>query len=232
MPQQHADSNKASRNGVSAMSLNSTKGICLVKLFCINNKNVHDITLLYWGNGCGGVRRNNTLFGLLLFRASWGIILTVGMRPFHLLLMPQHLERYISVIATLQSSHQTFLQQWYQNPVLADPWPDPQPFSTRFPHLFNLSTLKEGTVASFFSSSSWDIQFRRNLIDFEIEKFLSLSLPFSISFTLHLHCWIVELGPSPLLVFFVSSFFLALNFSNHHPILSFPYMTIWFSLAP
>lgn len=180
MPQQHADSNKASRNGVSAMSLNSTKGICLVKLFCINNKNVHDITLLYWGNGCGGVRRNNTLFGLLLFRASWGIILTVGMRPFHLLLMPQHLERYISVIATLQSSHQTFLQQWYQNPVLSDPWPDPQPFSTRFPHLFNLSTLKEGTVASFFSScSSWDIQFRRNLIDFEIEKFLSLSISLS-----------------------------------------------------
>lgn len=43
MPQQHADSNKASRNGVSAMSLNSTKGICLVKRFCINNKNVHDM---------------------------------------------------------------------------------------------------------------------------------------------------------------------------------------------
>lgn len=78
-----------------------------------------------------------------------------------------------------------------------DPWADSQLFSIWFPHLFNLSTCKDGTIASFFSSSSsWDFQFRHNLRDFEIEEFLSLS---SLIHQFHPSPLrqIVELGPFP-----------------------------------
>ncbi|XP_039012116.1 uncharacterized protein LOC120141253 [Hibiscus syriacus] len=59
-----------------------------------------------------------------------------------------------------------------------DAWLGEDPLKDLFPRLYALSTNKEGKVVEFRDDHDagwvWDIQFRRNLVDWEIEQWLQL----------------------------------------------------------
>ncbi|XP_038995739.1 uncharacterized protein LOC120120058 [Hibiscus syriacus] len=82
------------------------------------------------------------------------------------------------------------VQFWY------DVWLGTVPLNDRFPRLFALSNNKGGKVAEFRlyndSDGVWDIQTRRNLVDWEVEQWLQLISPLN-SYSLSLvedDCWV------------------------------------------
>lgn len=103
-----------------------------------------------------------------------------------------------------------------------DPWVESQPFSSRFPRLYNLSSLKSSAILYFLSSSSnMNFHFYRNIKDSgidELSSLLNLIQNFHLS-PLSSDCRSWSLSASGL--FSVSSFFSTL--SNPSPPVSFPH---------
>lgn len=100
-----------------------------------------------------------------------------------------------------------------------DLWVDSIPLRSRFPRLYNLSSLKDCLISSFkFSDNSWNFHFHRNLRDSEVgylANLLVLIQPFQTSPPCSdLRLW----STSSSGVFSVSSFFSAICLpSPPHP---------------
>lgn len=102
-----------------------------------------------------------------------------------------------------------------------DPWAGLLPFSSSFPCLFHLSSLQGSTISSFISpDSSWDLHFRLNPSDSELDELSSLlNLPFEFP----------HLDPFLFWPFFYVLFLLRPLFTSSGP---FPYKSIWFHPIP
>lgn len=55
-----------------------------------------------------------------------------------------------------------------------DTWCGDESFKSRYSELFNCALNKEGYIADFNSNSGWNITFRRNLNDWELDSFCQL----------------------------------------------------------
>lgn len=102
-----------------------------------------------------------------------------------------------------------------------DPWAGLLPFSSSFPCLFHLSSLQGSTISSFISpDSSWDLHFRLNPSDSELDELSSLlNLPFEFP----------HLDPFLFWPFFYVLFLLRPLFTSSGP---FPYKSNWFHPIP
>lgn len=132
--------------------------------------------LPYQGNGYGDIQLSKMHYKLLLFRVNSGIPPTIGTRiilPVLITVAPRKvfLESFLFSFLSVKLSVGCgdLIRFWL------DPRLDSVPLQTRFPYLYNISTLKDGAISSFLPlSSGWDFYFPGNLRASEIYELATL----------------------------------------------------------